>query len=51
MYEHETVVTLSAERVGNTSLSLLVHFGTNNGTAVGMSKFSIGIGNFLPRNA
>ena len=51
VYEHETVVTLSAERVGDTSLSLLVDFGTSNGTAVGMSKFSIGIGNFLPRNA
>lgn len=34
--EHETVVTLSAERVGNTSLSLLVDFATRNGTALGM---------------
>lgn len=34
--EHETVVTLSAERVGNTSLSLLVDFSTHNGTALGM---------------
>ena len=34
--EHETVVTVSAERVGNTSLSLRVDFATRNGTATGM---------------
>ena len=38
MSEHETAVILSAERVGNTSLSLRVDFDTSNGTATGKTK-------------